>query len=397
MNLNPIRYLENTITPFERWFSRFKDKKKMKIGWCGVFPPYENGGAAVSYYVVKELLKRDDIEVAVIPVNKKIEKKLFKGVVFCSIDDPALDVVIFSCLGHEFKKYALNTKAKKVAWQTIHYDPLVKAEEEQFKDIENADLKIFMTKWAEKKYKKLYNLKERVYVPFGVDTNYFRDTSKDLEKKKFQISFVSRAHYKKGIMPFLDAIPLVVQKCSDCIFYLHSPLDKFSPYFEEIEKKVQEMKKKYLNNFFVTNSWVPYSEMKKVYENSSILIFPSNNEGFGIPIIEAMSSGIPCIVSDVPPLNELVNNSVGFCLKQKKAEKYHNIAFPSPEDIAEKILVLRANPQIYAAMQERSRARVKKEYELKNCVDLLVHQAKGLCEKKSNSRKKNTETKASTA
>src|SRR3989338_9403105 len=143
MNLNPIRYLENTVTPFDRWYTHFKDKKKLNIGWCGVFPPYQNGAAAVSYYIVKELLKRHDIEVGLIPINGKVEKRAFKGAVFCKIDDPELDVIIFWCLGHEANEYMRRSKAKKIAWQTIHHDP-VKSEEEQFRDIEEADRRIVM-------------------------------------------------------------------------------------------------------------------------------------------------------------------------------------------------------------------------------------------------------------
>lgn len=377
MNLNPIHYLKNTVTPFDRCFGAgFKDKKKIKVGWCGVFPPYQNGGAAVSYYIVRELLKRDDIELGVIPINNKIEKKLFNGAVFCKINDPELDVVIFCCLGHEFNKYACRTKARKIAWQTIHHDPMVKSEEIQFKEIEQADLKIFMTKWAQRQYKKISKDGKSAYIPFGVDPEYFMPENS--KKEKFHITFVSRAHYKKGIMPFLDALPFVVEKQSDCVFHLHSPLDKFSPYFDEINQKVLELKKKYSYNFFVMTSWIPYNKMKDVYRDSSVLVFPSNNEGFGIPIIEAMSSGIPCIVSDVPPLNELVNASVGFCLEQKKTERYHNIAFPDPKKIAEKILFLRRNKEMYTAMQKRCQARVKKEYQLKNSVDLLVQKAKEL-------------------
>ena len=75
-----IEYLRNTITPFDR-IKGFKTKKP-KIGWLGVFPPYQNGAAAVSYYFVRRLLKRKDIEVALIPINNKIEKSKFKGAVY---------------------------------------------------------------------------------------------------------------------------------------------------------------------------------------------------------------------------------------------------------------------------------------------------------------------------
>jgi glycosyltransferase involved in cell wall biosynthesis len=39
-------------------------------------------------------------------------------------------------------------------------------------------------------------------------------------------------------------------------------------------------------------------EMAQLYQNSDILIAPSLWEGFGLPVIEAMSCGVPCILTD---------------------------------------------------------------------------------------------------
>jgi glycosyltransferase involved in cell wall biosynthesis len=43
------------------------------------------------------------------------------------------------------------------------------------------------------------------------------------------------------------------------------------------------------------------------------LIYPSFNEGFGYPPLEAMSVGVPCVVSDCTSLPEVCGDAVIYC------------------------------------------------------------------------------------
>jgi glycosyltransferase involved in cell wall biosynthesis len=51
--------------------------------------------------------------------------------------------------------------------------------------------------------------------------------------------------------------------------------------------------------------YVSNEELKHLYKNASIFIFPSFYEGFGIPPLEAMTCGCPCIVSNTSSLPEI--------------------------------------------------------------------------------------------
>lgn len=52
--------------------------------------------------------------------------------------------------------------------------------------------------------------------------------------------------------------------------------------------------------------------MKFLMEHSKGLLFPSLNEGFGIPPLEAMALGTPVAVSDIPVMHEIFEDSVGY-------------------------------------------------------------------------------------
>ena len=52
-----------------------------------------------------------------------------------------------------------------------------------------------------------------------------------------------------------------------------------------------------------------------LYANATVFVLPSQEEGFGLPALEAMASGTPVIVSDGNALREIVNEAgLIFCL-----------------------------------------------------------------------------------
>ena len=50
--------------------------------------------------------------------------------------------------------------------------------------------------------------------------------------------------------------------------------------------------------------YVPDRELARLYRGASVFVMPSRFEGFGIPVIEAMASGVPCVVSSHASLDD---------------------------------------------------------------------------------------------
>ncbi|WP_017318969.1 glycosyltransferase family 4 protein [Mastigocladopsis repens] len=86
--------------------------------------------------------------------------------------------------------------------------------------------------------------------------------------------------------------------------WLAGPPDK--RYTPVLQKQVEELgitnKVKFLN-------YVAYSELPKIINGATALVFPSLWEGFGFPVLEAMACGTPVITSNLSSLPEVAGDA----------------------------------------------------------------------------------------
>ncbi len=133
---------------------------------------------------------------------------------------------------------------------------------------------------------------------------------------------------------------------------------KPTPYLQEL-KILVEKERLGSKVLFLTN--VPATDLPAIYQLSSLFVYPSFFEGFGIPILEALNSGVPVIAStgscmeetggpesiyidpqDVDALSHAITVSLNNEEKRKKmieAGRLHALRF-SDESIAENLFAI---------------------------------------------------------
>jgi len=87
--------------------------------------------------------------------------------------------------------------------------------------------------------------------------------------------------------------------------------------------------------------YVSDSDLAKLYNKSSLFVFPSIYEGFGLPVLEAMACGTPVITSDSSSLPEVGGDAAIYC------DPY------SIEDIADKIVKALNDSELRSRLREK--------------------------------------------
>ncbi len=151
------------------------------------------------------------------------------------------------------------------------------------------------------------------------------DSDVSLVKQKFDISkaylvFVGVMERKKNLLNLSKAFDILKDK-----FNLNVQLvlaGKEDSHYPEILEKLKEIK--YRKDLIITGL-VSEKEKYALYKGSVAFVSASLFEGFGLPGVEAMSLGIPLVVSNTEVFNEVYDNGA----------IYFNAL--DPEDIAQKI------------------------------------------------------------
>ena len=120
--------------------------------------------------------------------------------------------------------------------------------------------------------------------------------------------------------------------------------------YDELREKAAELKIDSKTHFL---DYIDHSALPIFYRRCSLFVFPSLFEGFGLPVLEAMACGAPCLISNRPALDEL----------GKEIAVYFDPT--SPADLAEKLLYLLDDGEKLAEMSRKGRLHAK-EYTWKN-------------------------------
>ncbi|EKE15350.1 MAG: mannosyltransferase B-like protein, partial [uncultured bacterium] len=162
---------------------------------------------------------------------------------------------------------------------------------------------------------------------------------KDIPKLYFL--YVGTLQPRKNLNTLLDAFCFLLKERQA---YRLIIVGKKGWLWQDIFAKVADLK---LNNKVIFMGYLTDNELSFLYKNASIFILPSFYEGFGIPILEAMSFNCPVIASNASSLPEIGGDA---CL-------YFNPK--NPQELKVKIIELLTNQVLRDELVKKGQNRVK--------------------------------------
>lgn len=67
-----------------------------------------------------------------------------------------------------------------------------------------------------------------------------------------------------------------------------------------------------LENWVSLRGWLSAEELDELFDRSTMVVFPTLFEGFGLPSLEAMSRGCPVLCSDIPVMHEVAGDAARY-------------------------------------------------------------------------------------
>ncbi|MCL4480807.1 MAG: glycosyltransferase [Candidatus Thermoplasmatota archaeon] len=133
---------------------------------------------------------------------------------------------------------------------------------------------------------------------FDMSSVYERIKAIKMGKKEINVLYVAADRPYKNIKTFIKIAETLNQTYSGANFHFI------------LVSKLRDSTKRFVNKKQLLNLEIidVVENLYNIYELTDIFLFPSLIEGFGLPLVEAMSFGIPIIYSNKPPMTDIVGD-----------------------------------------------------------------------------------------
>ena len=218
--------------------------------------------------------------------------------------------IIFGLSGIDEVIYGKEVMLSKNMWEV--QEPLMKKELEKWKKYVHKVKVIHVTTNSEKEEMHKYlgvPYEKMKIIPHGVDHDFFKP-SKNKENTREEMLFKCKIPNQKyflniGELNFVrkNQIRLIEAFSIARKSGLNHNLIIAGKHYPEIEKKAKD-----IDGIFILD-WIPNNDLLSLIQGADAFLLPSIHEGFGMPLVEAMSCGVPCISSNRHSPPEVLDNS----------------------------------------------------------------------------------------
>ncbi|HEV7621304.1 MAG TPA: glycosyltransferase family 1 protein [Flavisolibacter sp.] len=154
---------------------------------------------------------------------------------------------------------------------------------------------------------------EKVEVIYNAVNAMFNNNFTESEilnfKEKFQlpekfILFLGNTAPKKNTYNVIRGFVHYCRSLKTCIPLVLLDYDK-----SLVERILVELNAMHLLSSIIFPGYIPHSQMPLMYNSATLFLYPSLRESFGLPILEAMSCGLPVITSTTSSMPEVAGNA----------------------------------------------------------------------------------------
>ena len=165
--------------------------------------------------------------------------------------------------------------------------------------------------------------KNKIYPVYQSSENF--SIQKTIENGKKYILHIGTFEKRKNLLTLIKAF----KKLKDELKVEYKLVLAGSTYING-DNKVLSKIQKYIEEHNLFNSIIMpgYVDKNKAiyfYNNSLMYVFPSIDEGFGIPLIEALKFKVPVICSDIPIFREIASDSVLYFEKKNEINLFERM------------------------------------------------------------------------
>ena len=202
--------------------------------------------------------------------------------------------------------------------------------------VKYADEIIVLSEGVRKYFKDTYN-RETIFIPNGVNRPVIREadviTEKFGLKKDEYILFLGRIVPEKGIKYLIEAFK---EDKTDKKLVIAGGASDTSSFYEELQRLAQDDERILFTGF------VQGQVLDELYSNAYVYTLPSDLEGMPLSLLEAMSYGNCCLVSDIEECAAVVEDKA---VVFKKSDV---------NDLREKLQMICDDEKLVAAYKENA-------------------------------------------
>ncbi len=178
------------------------------------------------------------------------------------------------------------------------------------------------------------------------------------------ILYVGSIEERKNLMLVAKAMKVMLDGGLPCERMLPVvAVGKHTPYVEEIKKYLADNA---LDGMISFHHGISYADLPSFYKLAMLFVYPSRIEGFGIPMLEAISSGLPAI------------GCTGSCLEEAGGPDCLYVDPDDAEAMARAIQTITEDAALRATMIERGKVFAQRFNDEKHCADIMEVYRKAL-------------------